>query len=177
MNNKICKIPWKAIFFHLFVVGWMLAIFHFSAQPGEESSDLSGGVSYWLAQQVSRIFHLDWKEVKLLEVAEMIHYPIRKLAHMTEYGILAVLTFGAAETYQSLRQGKRRYLTAVLVTFLYAVSDELHQLFVPGRDGRFTDVLVDTTGAVIGLVVMNGVTGLVKNSRNRKNKKDRKRKR
>jgi VanZ family protein len=67
---------------------------------------------------------------------------LRKLAHATEYAILAALLLRAV-----------RELPAWALSVLYAISDELHQHFVPGRAGRPLDVAIDATGALVGVLV------------------------
>jgi VanZ family protein len=77
--------------------------------------------------------------------------PIRILAHLATFAFLAALILHAI--------GGRRAPTArtagaaVLLTLLYAMSDELHQAFVPGRTGRLQDIGTDLVGAVIGVAI------------------------
>lgn len=168
MNRGKNNISRKAVIFHILVIGWMIVIFCFSAQPGEESADISGSVSHLLVSLAEEIFDFDWNNEKVLEVATLIDYPVRKLAHMTEYGILALLSFGATGGYESLHKGKRRWLAALLISFLYATSDEIHQRFVPNRYGCFTDVLIDTAGAAIALCVLAIMITVIQKSKNRK---------
>lgn len=97
----------------LAVVAWAAVIFAFSATP-----NLSTGLGGW-------------------------DLVLRKLAHMAEYGVLAILL---------ARATGRAWLTIVLAA-LYAVSDEWHQTFVEGRRGSPVDVLIDTAGATIGIVL------------------------
>ena len=66
----------------------------------------------------------------------------RKLAHATEYAILAALLLRAV-----------RELPAWALSVAYAVSDEFHQHFVPGRAGRPLDVAIDATGALAGVLI------------------------
>jgi len=77
-----------------------------------------------------------------------IHHVLRKLAHFIEYLILSVLL------YRALRGDRRWNLRAAGIAFtiagLYAVGDEFHQWFVPGRTAAATDCLIDVTGAVAG---------------------------
>ena len=88
------------------------------------------------------------------------HTPIRKLAHMTEFGTLAMLTFLLLLTWQ----GKVlwRYATSLGFTLLYAASDELHQLFSDGRGARLSDVAIDFTGAFITCTLLLIVVIIVK---------------
>ena len=73
---------------------------------------------------------------------------------MSEYAILTLLGF---LTFSFLH-GRRSFLIPIGVNFLYACTDEFHQLFVPGRAGRFTDVAIDTTGGIIMLLFIALVT-------------------
>ena len=123
---------------------WMLVIFVFSAQKSEESTKLSNGAGRYVVTTVNEVMDKGWDEEKVEEYALAIDHPVRKLAHATEYAILALLWFGAL--------GSK--LQAVVIAFLYACTDEFHQLFVPGRAGLFTDVLIDTSGAVVAMLVV-----------------------
>jgi VanZ family protein len=67
----------------------------------------------------------------------------RKIAHMTEYGILTFLFFRAVAINLSF---KRSIAYAALFSITYALTDEYHQLFVFGRSGNLTDVFIDTLG-------------------------------
>ena len=129
---------------------WMVVIFMFSAEPDTESSELSGSI----VSVVNPITASHWDEKELLDKAELIDYPVRKCAHMSEYAILTLLGYVAF----SFLHGRRRFVIPIGVTFLYACTDEIHQLFVPGRAGRFTDVLIDTTGGIIMLLFIALVT-------------------
>lgn len=135
----------------ILAVAWMCLIFSFSNQPATESSKVSGGLCHRLVERANDTLHLDMTEKQQLAMAEKIEYPVRKAAHMTEYAILGLLSFAF---YSSWQLRKKRYLTALGTVFLYACTDEFHQLFVPGRSGQFTDVCIDTAGAVIGLVIL-----------------------
>jgi VanZ family protein len=69
---------------------------------------------------------------------------LRKGAHMTEYAILALLLFRALGSE----------LSAFLFGLAYAVSDEIHQLFVSGRHGSPVDVAIDAAGLLLGLLAL-----------------------
>ena len=69
---------------------------------------------------------------------------LRKLAHMAEYAILAVLLVRATGSYA----------WAFALAVGYAATDEVHQLFVRGRHGSPVDVAIDAAGALIGLAVL-----------------------
>jgi VanZ family protein len=76
---------------------------------------------------------------------------LRKLAHMTEYAVLAVLLARALSA--GGRAHDRAAPFALGLAVLYAATDEIHQTFVRGRHGRPLDVAIDAVGALIGLIV------------------------
>lgn len=134
---------------------WMCVIFFFSAQAKEESSAVSEAFSYRVISSSRFLFHLDIDEEELRRIASAIENGVRKAAHMTEFGILSVLIYIWLQSRQ-LKTVNRAFL-AVFLAMLYAASDEVHQLFVPGRAGMFGDVMIDSAGALLGVSVFIGV--------------------
>lgn len=136
----------RKIYFVLMLI-WMGVIFWFSAQPAEESTQ----TSLHVGRLVCGIFVRDYEELSAAEqttLAENIEFPVRKAAHASEYALLGILVFGVVRKKEMT---KRQMLCAIVITALYAASDELHQLFVPGRSCQLRDVLIDTAGAVAGV--------------------------
>ena len=96
-------------------------------------------------------------------IEESLSFPVRKCAHLTEYAVLGALLAATAASYTALQgilQGHgsasaSRTMKPLVLPFiigvLYAVSDEIHQLFVPGRAGQLRDVLIDSAGILIGM--------------------------
>lgn len=78
-------------------------------------------------------------------------FGIKKSAHVLEYALLAVLMLRGAAGETPLRLS--HYVWAFALTVLYGVSDEIHQAFVPGRESRALDVLIDSFGATISLIL------------------------
>lgn len=137
------------------LVGWMAVIFWFSDQPATESSEMSGGVAYRLVETCSVMFGLDLPEDVIEAWAERIDHPVRKAAHMTEYAILGCLVLAALRGY--FAYGKRTAAAALGAAAVYAATDEIHQIFIAGRAGRFSDVCIDTLGALFGLALVHFV--------------------
>lgn len=135
----------------ILAVLWMIVIFIFSAQNKEESSAVSGGMRDRFLNVGGWFFHLNIDEETLMQLANTVERIIRKSAHMAEFGILAVLLFIWIGRWQISRT--RRFWTAAALTAFYACTDEFHQLFVPGRAGLLSDVLIDSFSAVLGLAV------------------------
>ena len=141
------NLSWKTFLFGILAVVWMGVIFLFSSQPAEQSTDTShcagrmiGSIIIWDFEQ--------WSPEEQENFAEKIDLGVRKTAHAMEYAFLCFLIF---MTFHSCGlTGKRCFGIALLMTAGYAVTDEIHQLFVPGRSGRILDILIDSAGAVVG---------------------------
>ena len=125
------------------IIALMAVIFGFSAQDGEQSS----GVSSALMQSLMKIVGIDPEglSLKALETAETV---LRKLGHFSEYAVLGALVCLLILTYRVKRWRCIAFATAF--SAVYAGLDELHQMFVPERSALFTDVLIDTLGALCG---------------------------
>lgn len=150
----------------ILVILWMAIIFYFSAQPADTSSHLSGGFSEKVVSGYSKVVGNHWTKKEILDYASIIEYPIRKLAHMSEYALLSLLIFFATKQILE-RKGKeisfkRAGVFAIVGSAIYAITDEVHQYFVPGRSCRMFDVGVDTFGAVIGCGIAWGICAIIK---------------
>lgn len=97
----------------------------------------------------------EWSEQEQLEFAGKIDHPVRKTAHAMEYAVLGLLTAGA------FIGSRTSILAGILIPWCiasaYAATDEIHQLFVPGRSGQVSDVLLDSAGVLAGLLVLAAV--------------------
>lgn len=127
------KLKWLAL------LGWMIVIFLFSAQTGEQSSESSG-----LIEQLLSLFPFIPHQIFRIDLQLI----IRKGAHFTEYLILYSLTFIMLIDYQIV---KKSLVYGIIFVFLYACTDEIHQAFVPGRACTFTDVMIDTAGGLLAM--------------------------
>ena len=121
----------------------MVVIYIFSAMEGDESSATSGVFLKALEEL--------WEDVSKHALSEKamsnLHLIIRKIAHFTEYGVLGI---AAAYGFKDIFGVTRKCLIlSVFTSFIYAITDEIHQYFVPGRYGTITDVLIDTCGALV----------------------------
>lgn len=127
------------------VLLWMILVFYMSHQPAVVSDGLSTGITQKLVAFIENVF-----SNSELDIDRINHY-VRKNAHFMEYLILGVLTINALR--KSGMTGRKAIIAALLICVLYASSDEFHQLFVPGRAGRITDVLIDSSGALTGILL------------------------
>ncbi len=132
----------------------MAVIFSFSARPAEQST----GDSRWAGHMIGQLFvpgFGDWSDKEQEAFAEKVDYPVRKTAHAMEYAVLGLLTAGAyIRRGTSIRKG---ILVPWGIAALYAASDEFHQLFVPGRSGQVSDVVLDSAGVLAGVLLLAGI--------------------
>lgn len=136
----------------------MALIFWFSAAPAEESTDMSLSAGTVVGELLVPDFE-DWTKEEQAAFAEKIDHPVRKTAHATEYAILGILfagTFGAFGV-----TGKRRAAAAWGFATVYAATDEFHQLFVAGRSGQISDVMLDSAGAAAGIAVFFAISYII----------------
>ncbi|MBR3252217.1 MAG: VanZ family protein [Erysipelotrichaceae bacterium] len=132
----------------LMLLLWMGLIFFFSAQPAPESEETSNLV----AEIVYKIYSFVMAGGGKLSQSEfMARYiqPIRKLAHFSEFMILAILIFINVIEYRK----RNVYLVSFVLGTLYAVSDEIHQLFVMNRYCSIYDMMIDASGCLLGIII------------------------
>lgn len=127
----------------------MLFIFTMSSF-GHTSSDAQSNLFVdFIAQNFPHVRH--GLENNLISLSTLI-FLVRKTAHFTEYAILGSLFFLNLRN-TPLGLIKHPLATSILFSFLYACTDEIHQIFVPGRSAQFRDVLIDTLGASFGAII------------------------
>ncbi len=131
-------------------------IFCFSAQPAENSSKISEFITRKIVLLVPIIKQADTKGTeKMVDKAETF---VRKMAHFTLFLFLGIFAYLAADSFFD----KRAICIALLFCLLYAVSDELHQLFSPGRSCEFRDVCIDFAGSLCGVCAMLLIQKIIK---------------
>jgi VanZ family protein len=142
---KFKKISW------LPAVLTMIIIFCFSAQPVTASSKSSQMIANIIFDLYEKISNTPLLEESKAQKMELIEHIVRKGAHFSEYALLA----GMIMLHWAFREKKRKELIvlSILLSAIYAITDEFHQTFVTGRAGRVTDVLIDTSGAVVGTLL------------------------
>ena len=114
---------------------WMIIIFIMSSFDSVESSNQSN----FIVDIIANIFKI--------ENIELLSFIIRKLAHFAEYLILGLLVANMF-TKNNINN---LYLISIILCIIYATSDEIHQIFVPGRACQLRDILIDSIGSIIGI--------------------------
>jgi VanZ family protein len=130
----------------------MYVIFSFSAQSGMDSGNLSYTVSHKIVEVGNEVMQKNLEDWEIDDVAQRIEYPVRKVAHMTEYFILAVTV--ALPFYVYGLRGFGLVLVAGLICVGFACGDEYHQSFVEGRGPSVKDVGIDSIGVFLGIMVV-----------------------
>lgn len=124
----------------------MAFIFLQSALP----ADLSKEESNLIVQALIEFLHVDPK---------ILSFAVRKCAHFTEYLLLGLSLFATVREYGPVRlerneQWRRTALLSWGIGALYALTDEVHQAFVPGRSCEIRDMLIDSCGVAAGVLIM-----------------------
>ena len=139
----------KKTIFAVLLVLWMGFIFSMSSENAEKSSNTSGQTIRVVLSAVPG-FEEQPEEVKV-NIIEKLQFIVRKSAHFIGYMILGILASGLILYYGNIN---KKYLLAFLICVIYAISDEIHQLFVPGRAGQVRDVLIDSAGSLLGIIIV-----------------------
>lgn len=133
----------------ILIILWMGVIFSFSSDDADQSTIKSDGVIIKITETALNK-KLSDKEKK--EYTTKYIVPVRKSAHFTLYFILGILVFLFVKDFTVISY--KVVLISVIVVLLYSISDEVHQLFVPGRSGEVLDVMIDTMGGFISCNIL-----------------------
>ncbi len=125
---------------------WALVIILFTLQPGTESAALSGNISAFLYRFVEVVPGLSEVITR-----ELFHRLLRVFAHFMNYFVLGFLALNALKFYYPLTV-KTLTITFILGT-LFGFIDEMIQRFVPGRAFTWFDVLTDSLGFLLGIMI------------------------
>jgi VanZ family protein len=112
------------------------------------TGSFGGSVTGWLLQNLLSSLHIHLAQPTF----EIVHILIRKLAHLTEYGMFGLFLFHSFNFRQLERWNVRSAAGAVIVAGLFSLTDEYHQSFVPGRTASLKDCGIDTLGALAAML-------------------------
>ena len=129
----------------LLVILWMIFIFVISSFNATSSSNQSN----FIVDIITSIINI--KDTELLSLI------IRKLAHFIEYFILGILVINFITRYD------KKIIIAILLCIIYATSDEIHQIFVPGRSCQIIDIMIDSLGSIMGIYLYKLIKKKCKN--------------
>ena len=154
----------------ILLLALMAIIFVFSHQPADMSSQVSGGLIYRTLNFIVSGFD-SLSEAEKAQMVESLQYVVRKGAHAFSYATMGALSMGLMSTFDFKKRGLPAVL-AFLICILYSVSDEIHQLFVQGRSGQVSDVILDSCGAIFGIAIVALFICIARNRRQRRKIKE-----
>ena len=165
LKNDINKT--KKILLLILVLIGCITIFCFSGFSANDSSKQSRGVTYNILKVLNGN---KLSEKELTKLTKRVNPAIRKIAHFSIYMILAIFTYMfIGELNIKIKSEKERLRKNIAYTcmfcIIYAIFDEIHQIYVPGRTGKVIDVIIDTLGACMGITII-----LIRNKFNYKKK-------
>lgn len=140
MYKKIVKL--------IIVLMCMITIFSFSSDNNQESDKKSDGV---IINITSVLLGHKLSEKEKSDYTSRYVVLVRKGAHYIIYMILGTSLISFIKEYRQI--DLKALLIALLIAVLYACSDEIHQLFVKGRSGEITDILLDGVGSFTGIYI------------------------
>jgi len=155
----------RTIFLILIIIN-CITIFYFSNQVADVSSGSSGRIVNFIAELLPFIKNMPEAEKQII-CSEVLQPIVRKTAHFSIYALLGFLTMNFALTYKGTKYQKGLY--SWLFGTTYAITDEIHQLFIQGRSGEFRDVCIDSLGVLTGVLVAIFVINLYKKLVSQKN--------
>lgn len=157
--KKSKPIVWLRVLLCVLIAANMAVIFLFSAQNGEDSDKTSGEVSRVVAEVTVKDFE-ERPPTEQEAIVLRINKPLRKVAHMAEFGSLGALIFALLLTWKGRLLW--RYAVSLGATFLYACTDEWHQSLSEARGPQFTDTLIDLCGAAITCTLLLAIVCIVR---------------
>lgn len=134
----------------ILLIGTMILIFGFSGQDGTQSKGISTKMSEGILNLSPKYKEMQGQEQK--KVLQRTNAVIRKIAHFSVYTLLGILLMGLM--IKTKLQNKWRITITLFIGLIYAISDEFHQTFSPGRAPKVTDVYIDMLGVILGTLVV-----------------------
>ena len=145
MNKKIIK-----IIFGILVITWMITVFTLSNEPANKSSNTSGNTIRAIINIFPNIRNMS--EIEKEQIVSNLQPIARKLAHFSLYTVGGILIYSCINALNV--NLNKKIIISFLIGGIYAISDEFHQLFIPGRSGELRDVCIDSSGVLLGIGIM-----------------------
>lgn len=140
---------YKKIILSLLLIAWMGAIFTFSSQVSDKSSNTSGNTIRFVLNKLQITKNMNEQQEN--ELVESLQGPVRKMAHFSVYALGGIISYMLFSQYEI--SNKKRIAYSLLLCMIYAITDECHQYFVPGRSCELRDILIDSSGALLGIFI------------------------
>lgn len=146
----------KRIILTILLISWIGVIFSFSNQNGEESQKLSDNVTEAIIDKTIEITKIEIPKTQKEQIIEDSRFVIRKAAHFTIYFVLGLIAYYTIRSYGL----QKIFAYTLIICLIYALSDEIHQMFISDRTPHLLDVFIDFTGAFLGCMLVHLITSV-----------------
>ena len=137
----------KCIYIVLIIVV-ILSIYLFSSMNWKDTNSVSKGIIYKGIEIVEGFTH---KEYNKKSIVNKLNYPIRKCAHFTLFLLLGVCIYLLLNAFNI----NNRFILSIILCIVFAILDETHQMFSLGRSSSILDILIDSMGSIVGIMIIN----------------------
>ena len=165
------KLNYRVVISWLLVILWMIGIFILSSMDSELSNSKSKGTINTVVESTVVVINKDISKNSINSIVDILNKPLRKCMHSFVFFVLVILLLNAFYSINIINYNG--YLFSILISFIYACTDEFHQLYVVGRTGQLIDIGIDMIGVLFGVLVFYIYGLLVKDWSNRKVKHSR----
>lgn len=140
----------RRIIFLILIIINCITIFYFSNQVADVSSSSSGRVVKFIANILPNLKNMPEEEKEQI-CSEVLQPIVRKTAHFSIYTLLGFFIMNFITTFKTSIY--KKVMFSQIFGSLYAISDEIHQLYIQGRSCEFRDVCIDSLGVFTGIVI------------------------
>ena len=137
----------RIILYIILTIVCMITIFYFSSRNTIESNGTSKGLIKYFVTIYEKVTKSNVNEELIIN---KLNYPVRKLAHFSIYFLLGIFVYSIF----SYTKVNHKLLLSMFICIIYASLDETHQLFVYGRTAQVLDVLIDSVGSLISMLII-----------------------
>ena len=147
VNHKLkLTLSWLAVLL------FMLAIYFLSSQPASVSNAYSKGIVAFLVENALKLTGAAINDRDMLELSRRINSTAREYMHGVVFFVLGMLVHNAVR--QCGARGVKAVAAALAICVVYGITDEIHQIFVPGRAFQVSDLAMDAAGSIIGICLI-----------------------
>ena len=157
------KVNYRFIISWILVILWMFNIYYLSSMDSELSNTKSKDTINTVVESTVGVTNKDISKDNLNSIVNVLNKPLRKCMHSFVFFVLVILLLNAFYSINIINY--KGYLFSILISFIYACTDEFHQLYVVGRTGQLMDIGIDMIGVLIGVLVIYIYGLLVKDRR------------
>ena len=126
----------------------LISIYYLSSMNNKETNSLSKGIVY---KSIEIVEHITHKEYDKKSIVNKLNYPIRKCAHFTLFLLLGICIYLLLNAFNI----NNRFVISIILCFVFACLDETHQIFTSGRTPLLLDILIDSIGSIVGIMIIN----------------------